>query len=330
MHLTKSLSQFVLKRAYIAFKAWATSAIATVASDLNLESAARVSVDTQLNTALSGKAAAEHWHHQIQRGSSYAALVDEEIVPGLGYDLFKVLLSSGQYFGLSAVRGIALSYNAQTAFSVGNGTISFSTPQAALLLGNGAGLSTVSNSPTTPCGTDQGAPGQTAPLREFWGSSSTGTPRRMASLTARWRGGDNTDATRTTEVAVSTVENGADVESAVFGAGSIQAPAFASIATGTASVFSWRSFTGNTSWALGLGGAAGAEGFRITQLGLADRYVFDSAGNLNVVGGAYQVAGAKVLGAQAAAVADATDATSVITQLNTLLSRLRTHGLIAS
>ncbi|KQM88667.1 hypothetical protein ASE67_02690 [Sphingomonas sp. Leaf23] len=47
-------------------------------------------------------------------------------------------------------------------------------------------------------------------------------------------------------------------------------------------------------------------------------------------GTAYRVSGTKVVGAQGAAVADATDAASVITQLNALLSRLRAHGLIAT
>lgn len=37
----------------------------------------------------------------------------------------------------------------------------------------------------------------------------------------------------------------------------------------------------------------------------------------------------QIVGAQGAAVANATDAASVITQLNALLARLRTHGLIA-
>lgn len=55
---------------------------------------------------------------------------------------------------------------------------------------------------------------------------------------------------------------------------------------------------------------------------------FDSAG-VNVESGmGFKVAGTKVVGAQGAAVADATNSTDVITQLNTLLSRLRTHGLI--
>lgn len=45
--------------------------------------------------------------------------------------------------------------------------------------------------------------------------------------------------------------------------------------------------------------------------------------------GAIRMGGTKVLGAQGAAVADATDAASAITQLNALLARCRAHGLIA-
>lgn len=44
---------------------------------------------------------------------------------------------------------------------------------------------------------------------------------------------------------------------------------------------------------------------------------------------AYKVAGVQVVGARGAAVADATDAASAITQLNALLARCRAHGLIA-
>lgn len=44
----------------------------------------------------------------------------------------------------------------------------------------------------------------------------------------------------------------------------------------------------------------------------------------------YQVAAIKVLGAQGAAVIDATDNPSAITQLNALLARLRVHGIIAT
>jgi hypothetical protein len=44
----------------------------------------------------------------------------------------------------------------------------------------------------------------------------------------------------------------------------------------------------------------------------------------------YYVNGTKVVGAQGAAIADATDAGSAITQLNLLLARARTHGLIVT
>lgn len=40
--------------------------------------------------------------------------------------------------------------------------------------------------------------------------------------------------------------------------------------------------------------------------------------------------GVKVLGRQEAAVANATDATTVIARLNDLLARLRAHGIIAT
>jgi hypothetical protein len=40
--------------------------------------------------------------------------------------------------------------------------------------------------------------------------------------------------------------------------------------------------------------------------------------------------GVKVIGQQGAAVANATDSVSVITQLNALLARLRAHGMIAT
>jgi len=47
-------------------------------------------------------------------------------------------------------------------------------------------------------------------------------------------------------------------------------------------------------------------------------------------GKVYKVNTTQVVGAQGAAVADATDAASAITQLNALLARCRTHGLIAT
>ena len=51
--------------------------------------------------------------------------------------------------------------------------------------------------------------------------------------------------------------------------------------------------------------------------------ILDVAGNI-------AISGTKVIGTQGAAVADATDAASAITQLNALLARCRAHGLIAT
>jgi hypothetical protein len=73
-------------------------------------------------------------------------------------------------------------------------------------------------------------------------------------------------------------------------------------------------FTDNTS-------DLGVSGFRPRDV---------NAGRDVIIGGVYKVGANQVVGAQGAAVADATDATTVITQLNTLLSRLRTHGLIST
>lgn len=49
----------------------------------------------------------------------------------------------------------------------------------------------------------------------------------------------------------------------------------------------------------------------------------------NITAGGYYQAGTKVVGAQGAAVADATGAGDVVAQLNALLARMRAHGLIA-
>ena len=54
------------------------------------------------------------------------------------------------------------------------------------------------------------------------------------------------------------------------------------------------------------------------------------AANINFNNLVLHINGIKVLGVQQTAVANATDAASVITQLNALLARLRTHGLIAT
>jgi hypothetical protein len=53
------------------------------------------------------------------------------------------------------------------------------------------------------------------------------------------------------------------------------------------------------------------------------------SGNVNTAG-SYFVNSTKIIGAQGAAVADATDAATVILRLNDLLSRIRAHGLIAT
>jgi hypothetical protein len=52
--------------------------------------------------------------------------------------------------------------------------------------------------------------------------------------------------------------------------------------------------------------------------------------NLLDVEAGYKYGGTQVVGAQGAAIADATDAASAITQLNAALARLRAHGLIAT
>lgn len=77
--------------------------------------------------------------------------------------------------------------------------------------------------------------------------------------------------------------------------------AFAAEATGTTSIGIYCS---GTSWALQTGGKIDADGYYVTAT--------------------------KVVGARGAAVADATGAGDVVAQLNTLLSRLRAHGLIAT
>jgi parallel beta-helix repeat protein len=53
----------------------------------------------------------------------------------------------------------------------------------------------------------------------------------------------------------------------------------------------------------------------------------DVAGNANVTG-VYKVADVQIIGAQGAAVADATGAGDVVAQLNALLARVRAHGII--
>ena len=55
-----------------------------------------------------------------------------------------------------------------------------------------------------------------------------------------------------------------------------------------------------------------------------------AATTVNVGTGGYKVSTVKVIGAQGAAIINATDGSSAITQLNLLLAAARTHGLIAT
>lgn len=72
-------------------------------------------------------------------------------------------------------------------------------------------------------------------------------------------------------------------------------------------------------------GPTGATGPAVQALGTGDGPTFD---HLHLTTGPVTVAGTQVLGAQGAAVADATNGTDVITRLNDLLAILRTHGII--
>lgn len=92
---------------------------------------------------------------------------------------------------------------------------------------------------------------------------------------------------------------------------------------GSGALITWRSTTRAD---------AGANDLSLTRNAANILQVGDGAANANgkVRAAEYQVAAIKVIGAQGAAVADATDNPSAITQLNALLARLRAHGLIAT
>jgi hypothetical protein len=62
----------------------------------------------------------------------------------------------------------------------------------------------------------------------------------------------------------------------------------------------------------------------------ANKMTLDNSGLGLDAGLAFMVTGNQVIGARGAAVADATDAASAITQLNSLLAPCRAHGLIAT
>lgn len=69
------------------------------------------------------------------------------------------------------------------------------------------------------------------------------------------------------------------------------------------------------------GDSAGPGGAHVT---------INAAGRFNLSNTTISINDTKVIGTQGAAVANATDAATAITQLNTLLARLRAHGLIAT
>lgn len=81
-------------------------------------------------------------------------------------------------------------------------------------------------------------------------------------------------------------------------------------------------WSGSFKWWTGLAGTANTA---MTLSGAGDLWTDASVDTL-----LYKVSGTQVVSAQGAAVADATDAASAITQLNALLARCRTHGLIAT
>lgn len=78
--------------------------------------------------------------------------------------------------------------------------------------------------------------------------------------------------------------------------------------------------TGETSGDNLIVGSAGAN---------VTKFLVQSNGDVTAAG-VYKVGANQVVGAQGAAVANATDAASAITQLNALLARMRAHGLIAT
>jgi hypothetical protein len=101
----------------------------------------------------------------------------------------------------------------------------------------------------------------------------------------------------------------------------------ASGASGYATIRSYNDATG-----AGRGLSINPLGTGQVLVGAASPYTGETLEVVGTIGTdtSYRVDGIKVVGNQGAAVADATDAASVIARLNDLLSRLRTHGLIAT
>jgi hypothetical protein len=88
----------------------------------------------------------------------------------------------------------------------------------------------------------------------------------------------------------------------------------------------WASLRGAAEARLGTTG--GGDFLSVTASGAAVTGVVTATSTMTATG--YKVGANTVVGAQGAAVADATDAASAITQLNLALARLRAHGLIAT
>jgi hypothetical protein len=103
-------------------------------------------------------------------------------------------------------------------------------------------------------------------------------------------------------------------------------------ATGDYNEISMYSYNGGTFKVVGMGSqrAVGSYTDLTTTAGGTHRYVFNGGGITTLRTGAIDINGSQVVGPRGAAVADATDGASAITQLNALLARLRAHGLIAT
>jgi hypothetical protein len=102
--------------------------------------------------------------------------------------------------------------------------------------------------------------------------------------------------------------------------------------SGLATAFVETARVTSTGLAIGATALVGSERLRVAGGSAATAGATDVTVGAGVVdvGVSLRYRGTKVVGAQGAAVADATDATSVIARLNDLLARMRAHGLIAT
>jgi hypothetical protein len=167
--------------------------------------------------------------------------------------------------------------------------------------------------------------------------AETGT--RTASWTASvWGGSGNTGLTIATLLASAGLAISHGAGSAVDIANAAGGTALVRLRPGTGT-FSNLQLAGNAnSIALGLDiiSGSGAANFSADSFVFrnaaqsANAFTADDTGIDLPSGNTLKVAGTQVVGARGAAVADATDAATAISQLNALLARLRTHGLIAT